>query len=89
MRLSDALFNWLQMWIVLEARPTDHSAKETIHFFTNLLKEDHHVTDLSCRLEMMQYIVTYRQNGEEKSEAFPKEAAEQLLQYILSEPKYN
>ena len=33
MRLDDALFNWLQIQIVAEARPDDNAAAETRDFF--------------------------------------------------------
>ena len=43
MRLHDALFNWLQMAIVVEGRPDDRLAHDTLNFFAEILAEDHQV----------------------------------------------
>ncbi|SFJ05522.1 hypothetical protein [Thermoflavimicrobium dichotomicum] len=41
MQLKDALFNWLQIQIVWDARPSDRSARDTVLFFEEILREDH------------------------------------------------
>jgi hypothetical protein len=89
MRLKDVLFNWLQIQIVRDARPSDRSARDTVRFFEEMLREDHGVTVLQKRVEKNRYIVEYEQNGEKQAEAFAREAAEQLLKDIMSEPRYN
>ncbi|RAL25984.1 hypothetical protein [Thermoflavimicrobium daqui] len=89
MQLKDALFNWLQIQIVWEARPSDRSARDTVLFFTEILREDHQVSDLEKREEESEYVISFRQHDEMLSYSFPKEAAEKLLSDIVSEPKYN
>lgn len=89
MQLKDALFNWLQIQIVQDARPSDRSARDTVQFFEKMLHEDHGVEQLEKQKEENQYVVRYQQSGEEKEEVFPKVIAEKLLQDILAEPKYN
>jgi hypothetical protein len=89
MQLTDALFNWLQIHIVWEARPSDRSAKDTVLFFEELLKEDHQVEQLEKEKNQGHYIVKFRLNGNEQTQMFPKEAAEKLLKDIISEPRYN
>ena len=37
MKLTDALFNWLQIRIVGDARPRDRSARDTVQFFEQIL----------------------------------------------------
>lgn len=89
MQLTDALFNWLQIQIVWEARPNDRSARDTVLFFEEMLREDHQVTQLTKKIDQHTYVIEYEQNGEAKSQTFPREAAEQLLKDIMAEPKYN
>ena len=89
MQLKDALFNWLQIQVVQDARPSDRSARDTVQFFEEMLHEDHHVDHLEKRKEKDRYVVSYQVDGEEKEEVFPKDMAEQLLRDILAEPKYN
>lgn len=89
MKLSDALFNWLQIAIVAEARPTDKSAHDTVLFFENILKEDHEVVEVKREVTEDHYVLHFLQNGEKKTETLFRESADKLLQDILAEPKYN
>ncbi|MGA9172656.1 MAG: hypothetical protein WBZ33_01575 [Thermoactinomyces sp.] len=89
MQLKEALFNWLQIQIVWEARSSDRSARDTVYFFEEMLREDHQVTKLEKTAEKDQYVVKYEQNGEIHTETFSREAAEQLIKDIMAEPKYN
>lgn len=91
MQLRDALFNWLQIQIVWDARPSDRSAKDSALFFEQILREDHQVESLTKRKqkEAACYEVEFEQNGNKQTMQFPAEAAEQLLNDILNEPKYN
>jgi hypothetical protein len=89
MQQKDALFNWLQIQIVWDARPSDVSAKDTVVFFETLLLEDHDITEIKMRLQNQEYCISYKQEGEEHTISFPKEQAEKLLKDITEEPKYN
>lgn len=89
MKLTDALFNWLQIAIVSEARPMDKSAKETVLFFEHILKEDHGVTELTKEINEAQYVLHFLMNDEKKTESIFRDSADKLLQDILAEPKYN
>lgn len=90
MTLKDALFNWLQMKIVADARPDDKAAKDTLDFFEQILREDHKLTGVEIvdRDETMVH-VQYEADGERKKQMFDRESAEQLLHDINSNPKYN
>lgn len=90
MRLQDALFNWLQIRLVAEARPDDQAAWETVTFFEQILREDHHLTDFAVDTadETMLH-VRYTADGKTKKQMFDRELAEQLLTDINSNPKYN
>jgi hypothetical protein len=90
MKLEDALFNWLQIQIVSAARPEDGAAADTLAFFAQILVEDHQLD----RFEIMKTDDTmihlrYEKDGRSKLQLFPREAAEQLLADIESNPKYN
>jgi hypothetical protein len=90
MTLQDALFNWVQIHIVAEARPDDDAARETCSFFEEILREDHHVSQfaVSARDETMIHI-RYEIDGRTKTQMYDRDHAEQLLRDIESNPKYN
>jgi hypothetical protein len=90
MVLQDALFNWLQMKIVSDARPLDGAAKETLDFFGIILTEDHHLSEIDAGIEdETKLYIRYNVNGESTKQSFDRERAEQLLTDINSNPKYN
>ncbi|MBN3525938.1 hypothetical protein [Paenibacillus apiarius] len=91
MKLQVALFNWLQIHIVSEARPEDHAAKETLHFFTDILREDHHLSSFQASLEeeREQYVITYQCNGGLYTQEVDRDEAERLWKDIESNPKYS
>ncbi|WP_078554935.1 hypothetical protein [Bacillus alkalicellulosilyticus] len=90
MNLQDAIYNWLSIKVVSEARPEDQAAKDTYLFFDEMLKEDHHIEKLQISIESPWYIVTYvTTNGEKDTKNYPIELIDALLLSIESEPKYN
>ncbi len=89
MKLQDAVFNWLQIRIVADARPDDLSAIDTVDFFFRILTEDHKVTDLSYSKDATMYTVRYLADGKLKTQMFPIELAEQLLEAIENEPTFH
>lgn len=89
MKLTDALFNWLQIRIVGDARPRDRSARDTVQFFEQILREDHQVKELRLESDDSVYRVHYLQGEEWKSRVFDRDSAEQLLRDIEAEPRFN
>lgn len=90
MKLQDALFNWLQIKLVADARPDDNAAQETLDFFTEILTDDHKLTSFQVTtVDDTMYYVQYEADGKSKTQMFDREAADQLLQDILENPKYN
>ncbi len=92
MQLNDAIFNWLQMKIVYEARLQDQAAKDTLDFFAEILHDDHHIDQIEVHLENeSHYVVTYLQKEQTKpvKHQIDREAVEKLLEDINSNPKYN
>lgn len=89
MRLEDALFNWLQIKIVAEARTDDMAAEETRLFFEEILRDDHGLTEFTTSPDELRITISYEHEGIRKTLMFDKELAEQLLTDINSNPKYN
>lgn len=89
MKLEDALFNWLQIKVVADARPNDRSAVDTLEFFTEILNEDHHISGLSCTKDATMYTLRFTVDEKTKTQMYDREAVEQLLVAIENEPKFN
>lgn len=89
MRMENALFNWLQIYVVSKARPHDQAAKNTVDFFHSMLVDDHGLHDLEVQTDDMMYTVRYTLKGETLAKKYPREVVEQLLADIEAEPRYN
>lgn len=90
MDLKGALFNWLQIKVVSEARPEDKAAHDTFQFFTEILKEDHQVESIVVSKEGEdRYVVEFERVGKREREIFDAYMVDFLLTSIQSEPKYN
>jgi len=90
MKLEDALFNWLQIDRVANARPDDRAAIDTRDFFLTLLREDHSISRVSVSAEdaTMVHVRIEREAGGKKLFLFDREAADQLLADIVANPRY-
>jgi len=89
MKLDDALFNWLQIRVVADARPHDRSAQDTADFFREILTQDHQVEELAYRKDDEIYELSYTAGGSPGLRRYDTETVEQLLIAIENEPKYN
>lgn len=89
MKLADALFNWLQIRVVADARPEDQSAQETVHFFRQILREDHHVEKIEYQKDDAMYTLQYEHEGKTLTQRYPIEAVEQLLAWVIQESERN
>lgn len=89
MNLQDALYNWLQIKLVADARPDDHAAKETLDFFELILREDHGLDSFEVsQTDDTMIHVRYGTDGKWKRQMFDRESAERLLADIEAEPRY-
>lgn len=89
MKREDALFNWLQIQVVADARPDDQSALDTAAFFLQLLQEDHMISELGYRQEGSWYVLFGTADNQAIETRYPAESVESLLAAIEGEPKYN
>lgn len=85
--VQDALYNWLTIKIVSDARPDDTAAKETTVFFEEMLTSEHHLSNIEITTDEKMYYVSYQQGEDSKKMRFPKELIEVILNQVNAEPK--
>lgn len=85
--VQDALYNWLTIKIVAEARPHDAAAQETYSLFRHILHEDHQVKHVTVEKKEDMYLVTYEQEKNVKSTKFPLELIDCFLEQMNREPE--
>jgi hypothetical protein len=83
---QDALYNWLTIKVVSDARPGDTAAKETKELFDDILINEHHVSNVEITTDEVMYYVTYQVNGEAKKTRYPRELIEITLDQINQNP---
>lgn len=81
--LQDALYNWLSIKVVSDARPKDISAVETTEMFAAILKEEHGLSDVRVEKDFERwYFVHYVKDGEAQSMKFPIDLIDVMLNQI-------
>lgn len=85
--IQDALYNWLSIKIVSDERQDDTAAKKTATLFERILREEHLVSNLKVTTDETMYFIQYFQDGEEKSNRFPRELVEVILHQINEQPE--
>lgn len=84
--LQEAIYNWLSIKVVYDARPNDMAAKETAQLFEQMLEENHNIETLHVDKKDNMYIVAYRQKGQEGVYQYPEELIEVMLKQMEREP---
>jgi hypothetical protein len=87
MKLQDAVYNWLTIKVVADARKDDEAAQETEQFFACMLKEDYKVEEIAFKKENEMYMVTLKNEEGSKQFRFPAELIETMLEQINREPE--
>jgi|SRR5579875_1136216 len=85
--VQDALYNWLTIKVVVDARPDDTAANETLKHFDEILISEFHVNQIDITKDDEMYNLSYVQNGERKKARFPRELIEIMLNQINKEPE--
>lgn len=85
--VQDALYNWLTIKVVSDARPDDKAAIETKDLFENILSEDYGLSDIKITKDDSMYFVSYTKNDESQKIRFPVELIEFLLNQMNEEPE--
>lgn len=84
--LQDAIYNWLTIKIVSDARPDDTAAADTTQLFEQILADEHHVDSKELKRDALMYYVTVVQDGNSKEYRFPRDLIEVMLDQISQEP---
>jgi hypothetical protein len=84
--VQDALYNWLTIKVVSDARPFDTAAKDTTELFDEILANEHHVSNIEITTDDVMYYVSYQHGEEVKKTRFPRELIEITLNQINKEP---
>lgn len=85
--LQDALYNWLTIKVVFDARPDDKAAAETEEMFREMLVEDYGLENIQTAINGEMYEIVYVQNGEGGKKQFPRELIDVMLDQINLEPE--
>ncbi|MBU8906732.1 hypothetical protein [Desertibacillus haloalkaliphilus] len=89
MNIQDAIYNWLSIKVVADARPDDDAARDTYEFFDEMLTNDLEIEKVEITQDDVLYYVHYWIAGEEHKKQYPIELIDALLDSINAEPKYN
>lgn len=84
--LQDALYNWLTIQVVAEARPDDEAAQETAAFFRDILKNDFAIRNIDVQKQGAMYVVRYEKERKPHAMRFPAELIEAMLEQMENEP---
>lgn len=84
--LQDAIYNWLTIKVVLDARPDDTAAQDTVQMFESILSEEFNVQSHEVKRDALMYYVTAQQEGVTKEYRFPRDLIEVMLDQINQEP---
>ncbi|WP_066066373.1 hypothetical protein [Neobacillus soli] len=85
--LQDALYNWLTIKVVCDARPDDTAARDTKDLFEEILTKDHHLSNIEITTDDVMYYVNYQQGEETKKTRYPRELIDIMLDQINQEPE--
>lgn len=84
--LQDALYNWLSIKVVYDARPDDTAAKETVEMFQSILEDDHQVFEIVYMKMEDMYSLSYIQEGQAGTSRFPVDLIDCMLDSIKENP---
>ncbi|MGI8385645.1 hypothetical protein [Robertmurraya sp. P23] len=85
--LQDTLYNWLTIKVVVDERPDDTAAADTEKMFYDMLVEDQGIQNIEVTTDAVMYYVHYDIDGERKSNRFPRELIEVMLNQINESPE--
>jgi hypothetical protein len=84
---QDALYNWLSIKVVCDARPEDSAARDTLDLFEDIITNEHKLTNVEVTTDESMYYVSYVQGEETKKTRFPRELIEVMLDQINEQPE--
>jgi hypothetical protein len=87
MSLQDKLYNWLTIKVVVDARPEDTAARDTMNMFEQLLADENDIQSPEVTMDEDMYYIEVKSNEQQKTYRFPRELIEVMLNQISDEPE--
>jgi hypothetical protein len=87
MSLQDKLYNWLTIKVVVDARPEDTAARDTMNMFEQLLADENDIQSPEVTMDEDMYYIEVKSNEQQKTYRFPRELIEVMLDQISDEPE--
>jgi hypothetical protein len=87
MSLQDKLYNWLTIKVVVEARPEDTAARDTMNMFEQLLANENGIHSPEVTTDEDMYYIEVKTDDKQKTYRFPRELIEVMLDQINDEPE--
>lgn len=84
--LQDALYNWLSIKVVCDARPDDTAAFETEEMFKGILHKEYQLSNIRYEKIENCYYVHFVQTDLQVTKKFPVELIECILTSINEQP---
>lgn len=85
--LQDALYNWLSIKVVADARSEDQAARDTSEMFFEMLQRDHHIENVEIEKDDIMYLVRFVQGNDTKQMKFPIELIDVMINQMEEEPE--
>lgn len=85
--IQDALYNWLSIKVVADARLDDTAAQDTAEIFQQILRNEHQIHKINVERHELMYVLTYQVDGNEKTMKFPTELIDVMLNQMIDEPE--
>jgi len=87
MSLQDKLYNWLTIKVVVDARPEDTAARDTMNMFEQLLADENGIESPEVTMDEDMYYIEVKTVEQQKKYRFPRELIEVMLNQISDEPE--
>jgi hypothetical protein len=85
--LQDVLYNWLTIKVVVDERPDDLAANDTLELFNSMLNEEHDIDHVEIEKDETMYYLIYKKDGEMKKTRFPAELIDVMINQINDDPE--
>jgi hypothetical protein len=84
--VQDAVYNWLTIKVVSDARTADLAAVETEKMFFSILETEHKLSEIIVDKDEQMYHVSFLKAGKAEKLHFPTELIEVMLNQINEAP---
>lgn len=85
--IQDAVYNWLTIKVVCDARPTDLAAVETEKMFFSILEAEHSLSEITVDKDEQMYYVSFIKSEKQEKLRFPRDLIEVMINQINDAPE--